>query len=135
MRRFPACSEGLSIRETGIVAMSCYRIKKARVVLLVAINKQGKSNEHRFHDYFIDPTHFHWQSQNSTTPETKRGREMINQERLGIGAHLFVREHKLATGKAAPFRYFGPGSYQSHEGSAPLSIIWTLAGDNPHPFH
>jgi len=95
-------------------------------ILLVTINKQGKSTEHRYHDYFIDATHFHWQSQNSTTPESKRGKELINHERLGIDVHLFVREHKLASGKAAPFRYIGQVHYQSHEGSAPMSVIWNF---------
>ncbi len=35
-------------------------------VLLVTINKQGKSQEHRYHDYWVDEKTFHWQSQNST---------------------------------------------------------------------
>ena len=95
-------------------------------VLLVTLNKQGKSTEHRYHDHFIDECHFHWQSQNSTTPQSKRGRELIEHEQRGIVIHLFVREHKLAGGKAAPFRYYGPVHYLSHQGSAPMSIVWEL---------
>lgn len=108
--------------------------KKAHI-LLVTLNKQGKSDEHCYHDYFMDANHFHWQSQNSTTPESKRGQELINQERSGIAVHLFVRENKLASGKAAPFRYFGQVRYQSHQGSGPMSIIWELAGDDSHGLH
>ena len=95
-------------------------------ILLVTINKQGKAAEHRYHDYFIDDHHFHWQSQNSTTPQSKRGKELIEHESLGITIHLFVRENKLAGGKAAPFRYYGPVRYQKHEGSAPMSMVWEL---------
>jgi hypothetical protein len=50
--------------------------KKAHV-LLVTLNKQGKASEHRYHDYWIDEHTFHWQSQNSTTPSSKKGRELI----------------------------------------------------------
>ena len=50
--------------------------KKAHV-LLVTLNKQGKAEEHKYLDHWIDEHHFHWQSQNATTPESKRGREII----------------------------------------------------------
>jgi hypothetical protein len=33
---------------------------------------------------------------------------------MGIDIHLFVRESKLAAGKAAPFTYHGRALYQSH---------------------
>ncbi|TCK07269.1 DUF3427 domain-containing protein [Marinobacterium mangrovicola] len=95
-------------------------------VLLVTLNKQGKASDHQYHDYFIDGTHFHWQSQNSTSPDNKRGREIIQHEKLGTRVYLFVREHKLDNGKAAPFRFYGEVSYQSHEGAKPMSVVWRL---------
>ncbi|MBA4503699.1 DUF3427 domain-containing protein [Marinobacterium marinum] len=97
-------------------------------VLLVTLNKQGKASDHQYHDYFIDDRHFHWQSQNSTSPDNKRGREIIEHEKLGSKVYLFVREHKLSNGKAAPFRFYGEVSYQSHEGSKPMSVVWELKG-------
>ncbi len=107
---------------SGHVALN----KKNAHVLLVTLNKQGKASEYRYHDYFIDRNHFHWQSQNSTTPKSKRGRELIEHEKKGISIHLFVRENKLANKKAAPFYYYGPVRYQKHEGSAPMSVTWEL---------
>jgi superfamily II DNA or RNA helicase len=95
-------------------------------VLLVTLNKQGKSQDHRYNDYFMDPQRFHWQSQNSTTPESKRGRELINHARQGIKIYLFVRQDKLRNKKAAPFQFHGAVIYSRHEGSAPMSIEWTL---------
>jgi hypothetical protein len=98
-------------------------------VLLVTLNKQGKAEAHRYHDYWVDETIFHWQSQNSTTPENKRGKELIEHEKKGIAVHLFVRDGKLAGGKAAPFTYYGPVTYQSYKGSAPMSIEWRVQSD------
>jgi hypothetical protein len=97
-----------------------------RGALLVTLNKQGKSQDHRYHDYFIDPQHFHWQSQNLTTPESKKGWALIDHAAKGIQVHLFVRDHKLLNGKAAPFRYYGQVTYLNHSGSAPMSIEWEL---------
>jgi phage repressor protein C with HTH and peptisase S24 domain len=100
--------------------------KKAHI-LLVTLNKQGKAEDHRYLDHWIDEQSFHWQSQNSTTPTSKRGRELIEHQQRGIALHLFVREHKLEAGKAAPFEYCGPVRYVSHVGSEPMSV--TLAVD------
>jgi len=92
-------------------------------VLLITLNKQGKAQVHKYVDHWIDENHFHWQSQNATTPSNKRGREIIDHEKLGLAIHLFVREHKLQAGKAAPFVYHGRARYQSHTGSAPMSVV------------
>jgi hypothetical protein len=94
--------------------------------LLVTLNKQGKADEHKYVDHWIDDDHFHWQSQNSTTPESKRGQEIIRHQQLGITIHLFVRGGKLANGKGAPFIYYGPVHYVSHQGSAPMNVVFGL---------
>jgi len=99
--------------------------KKAHI-LLVTINKQGKADEHKYMDHWIDDSHFHWQSQNATDPSSKRGQEIIRHAALGIDIHLFVRENKLAAGKAAPFTYHGRVVYQSHQGSQPMSVVFGL---------
>jgi superfamily II DNA or RNA helicase/SOS-response transcriptional repressor LexA len=95
-------------------------------VLLVTLNKQGKAQQHRYHDHWIDEHTFHWQSQNATTPASKRGQEIIDHLAKGIAIHLFVRETKLGSGKAAPFVYRGQVTYQSHLGSNPMSVIFKV---------
>lgn len=95
-------------------------------VLLVTLNKQGKARDHRYLDHWIDDTTFHWQSQASTTPDAKRGQEIINHAKRRIAMHLFVRENKLVAGKAAPFQYYGQVTYQAHTGSNPMSVTFHL---------
>lgn len=96
-------------------------------ILLVTLNKQGKAEDHRYLDHWIDDCSFHWQSQNATTPNSKRGRDLIGHRNRGITIHLFVRDTKLEAGKAAPFLYHGPVTYRSHTGSAPMSVIFDVA--------
>ncbi|WP_273822384.1 DUF3427 domain-containing protein [Pseudomonas asplenii] len=94
-------------------------------VLLVTLNKQGKSEEHRYLDHWIDEQSFHWQSQNATTPDSKRGKQIIEHEKLGISIHLFVRENKIENGKAAPFKYHGKVRYQNHSGSGQMNVTFS----------
>lgn len=95
-------------------------------VLLVTLNKQGSAAEHRYIDHWIDDETFHWQSQNATKPESSRGEAIINQAKLGTKIHLFVRESRLEAKKAAPFIYYGKVRYQSHSGSAPISVVFRV---------
>ncbi len=77
-------------------------------------------------DHWIDDSLFHWQSQNATAPNNKRGQEIIRHAALGIDIHLFVRENKLVAGKAAPHTYHGRVLYESHKGSQPMSVVWRV---------
>jgi hypothetical protein len=95
-------------------------------ILLVTLSKRGKANEHRYLDHWIDESKFHWQSQNSTTPTSKRGKEIIHHQDRGIDMHLFVRDEKLSGGKAAPFVYQGKAIYRSHQGSGPMSVTFDV---------
>jgi SOS-response transcriptional repressor LexA len=99
--------------------------KKAHI-LLVTLNKQGKALEHRYTDHWIDERKFHWQTQNSTTPQSKKGEQIIEHEKKGIGIHLFVRDTKLRGGKAAPFTYHGKVRYVRHTGTEPMNVTWEL---------
>ncbi len=97
-------------------------------VLLITLNKQGRSKDHKYLDHWIDDHTFHWQSQNATTPESGKGRSVIDHQKNGWQIHLFVRDTKLSQGTAAPFVYHGPVNYVRHEGSAPMSVTLALPG-------
>ena len=94
--------------------------------MLVTLNKQGKGSEHQYHDYFIDDKHFHWQSQNSTSPSNKRGREIVEHQKLGSRVYLFVREGKLRGKTASPFMFYGEVKYINHESEKPMNVTWEL---------
>lgn len=95
-------------------------------VLLVTLNKSGKSDDHRYVDHWLDERHFYWESQRATTPTSKKGRELIEHQTLGIDIYLFIRENKLQGGKAAPFVNYGTVKYLKHEGSAPMGVTFEL---------
>jgi superfamily II DNA or RNA helicase/HKD family nuclease/SOS-response transcriptional repressor LexA len=97
--------------------------------LFVTINKQGRPKDHQYHDYFIDESTFHWQSQDKTGAKSAKGKAIVNHLADGSSVHLFVRRDKLERGKGAPFYYCGTMTYQQHEGERPMSVTWKL--DSP----
>ena len=100
-------------------------------VLLITLNKQGKALAHKYLDHWIDENTFHWQSQNATTPESSKGRSIIDHQKTGWQIHLFVRDTKLSQGAAAPFTYYGRAYYVKHQGSAPMSVTLALQSVPP----
>jgi hypothetical protein len=97
--------------------------------ILVTLNKQGKANNQRFHDYFTDNETFHWQTQNMVGPTGGRGQRLINHNANGSKLHLFVRRDRLIAKKGAPFFYCGPMNYVSHEGEKPMSVVTKLENE------
>lgn len=95
-------------------------------ILLVTLNQQGKAADLRFLNRWVDERHFHWQTQNQTSPNSSRGKAIIEQGKTGLSIHLFVRDHRLEHGKAAPFTYHGRVRYLRHTGSQPMSIDFEL---------
>ena len=82
-----------------------------------------------YRDYFISPELFHWESQSTTTSASRTGQRYINHESLGSHVLLFSRDHKITEfGSGAPYRFYGPLTYKSHEGERPMAITWHLAG-------
>jgi superfamily II DNA or RNA helicase/diadenosine tetraphosphate (Ap4A) HIT family hydrolase/HKD family nuclease len=105
--------------------------KDPNLFLLVTLEKGDLNEEHKYSDYFIDDTTFHWQSQNRTTKNSEAGQLIKHHASKGIGVHLFVRKTKKERGRAAPFVYCGPVGFQSWKGNSPISVIWSLEQSVP----
>lgn len=103
-------------------------------VFLVTLNKSQKefSDSTLYEDYSIDHHLFHWQSQSTTTPESKTGQRYLSQREIGGIVLLFVRSAKQdACRNAMAYTFLGTAKIVSHEGSQPISIIYRL--DHPIP--
>ena len=102
-------------------------------LLFVTLNK--KEGDYTpttlYEDYSINDTLFHWQSQSTTSVDSKTGNRYINHRKYGSKVLLFVRENKEDKTGAFPYTFLGTVEYYSHEGSRPMNIIWKL--QNPIP--
>jgi superfamily II DNA or RNA helicase len=94
--------------------------------LLVTLEKADLAEDFGYQDYFIDPSTFHWQSQNRTTQESAAGESIKEHAKKGISIHLYVRKQKKEANKAAPFLNCGEVDFVSWEGNKPISVTWRL---------
>ena len=86
----------------------------------------------RYADYPISPTRFHWESQNSASPDTPAGRRHIEQRTRGTNVILFVRERKRGgRGETLPYHCLGRARYRGHESERPMKVLWEL--ERPMP--
>lgn len=114
-----------AIWEQGFVPTDNY------LFLLVTLDKGGLNRDHHYDDRFLSPDRFHWQSQNRTTQESRHGQLIRDHQALGKQVHLFVRHHKLADGKSAPFVYCGQVDFATWEGEKPIAVQWVLRESIP----
>lgn len=86
-----------------------------------------------YDDYAISETLFHWQSQNSASPETPKGLSYIYHKKKQKRILLFVREkNKDEHGNTMGFVFVGEGQLKEHYGAKPMNIKWELNEPLPH---
>ncbi len=87
-----------------------------------------------YDDYAISESLFHWQSQNSTTPESPKGKSYINHRTQGKRILLFVREqNEDEYGFTMSYVFLGEANYVKSHGEKPMNIEWKL--EEPMPAH
>lgn len=85
-----------------------------------------------YDDYAINEKLFHWQSQNATKPESKKGQSYINHQKKAKNIVLFVREsNQNEDKKTQSYICLGRVFYKTHYGSQPMSISWELEYEIP----
>lgn len=84
-----------------------------------------------YRDYALSPTLFHWESQSTTSAESKTGQRYIHHRERGTNVLIFVREAKDNDLGTSPYVFLGPAKYESHEGERPISFTWRLNYEMP----
>ena len=87
-----------------------------------------------YKDYAISPTLFHWESQSTTTQQSRTGQRYIHQQVRSGNIMLFVRSRKKQNGRTLPYTFLGLADYVSHKGERPISFVWKLRRPMPADF-
>jgi superfamily II DNA or RNA helicase len=98
-------------------------------LLFITLNKSEKdfSPTTLYEDFAISDKLFHWQTQNSVSPEKAKGLSYINHQVEKKRILLFVRERNLDEyGNTMASVFLGEGILDEHYGSRPMSIKWKL---------
>lgn len=100
--------------------------------LYIDLHKEEDIKESiNYKDKFIKENVFQWQTQNSTTQSSNRGKDIIFNKARGINLHLFVRKYKEIDGKTEPYIYIGKGNTLEYEGEKPITIKLELENEVP----
>lgn len=91
-------------------------------VLFVTLDKEAGRSGEEYVDRFESADAFHWTSQSRTTPESKKGREIVDALDNGRRLHLFVRAQR----QQVAFAYCGLVAPTRQEGSQPMTVTFRL---------
>jgi superfamily II DNA or RNA helicase/HKD family nuclease len=84
-----------------------------------------------YRDFALSPTLFHWESQSTTSVDSKTGQRYIQHRDRGTNILIFVREAKDNDLGTSPYVFLGPAEYVSHEGDRPIAFTWRLKYQMP----
>lgn len=110
-----------------------YLKDKKTHLFFINLNKSEKdfSPTTMYEDYAINEILFHWQSQSTTTIQSKTGQSYINHDKNGENIILFVREQKSDKNGAMPYTCLGKAHFVSNHGEKPMNIVWRLEKEMP----
>ncbi len=91
---------------------------KKHAILFVTLEKRPGRTQ--YVEHFEAPDIFVWSSQSSTSPERKKGKEILNALETGKSIELWMRR------KDGPFAYLGRVVPLSHEGAEPMLVTFRL---------
>ena len=84
-----------------------------------------------YRDYPISPTLFHWESQSTTSVESRTGQRYLAGSSTKL---LFVRQYKSDEFGTSAYLFAGPVRYARHSGDRPIAITWHLEHPLPNDF-
>ncbi|KGM98067.1 DEAD/DEAH box helicase [Clostridium botulinum] len=101
--------------------------------LFIDLHKEEDIKESiNYNDKFIDRETFQWQSPNTTSQESERGKNIIYNRERGVNLHLFVRKYKTIDKIVQPYIYIGKGDVEEFYGEKPITTILKLENKVPH---
>ncbi|MFO7720820.1 MAG: DUF3427 domain-containing protein [Gillisia sp.] len=97
--------------------------------LFITLKKTEKeySPTTMYDDFALNKILFHWQSQNSTAPNSIKGASYINHRENGKKIILFVREQNVDEfGFTMSYTFLGEADFMKSNGSKPMNVEWKL---------
>lgn len=96
----------LAMCETYLTYQKGTMIKDDKVYIFTNLNKEDQTKEDlKYHDAFIDPKTFEWESKIDVTMDSTEGKKLIQSKE----AHLFVRAKSKTGNLTLPMIYLGKG--------------------------
>lgn len=100
--------------------------------LFIDLHKEDDIKESiNYKDKFLSREYFQWQTPNSTSQGSERGKNIIFNKDRGINLHIFVRKYKQIDGIVQSYVYIGKGDTVEHYGEKPITVKIHLQNHMP----
>lgn len=100
--------------------------------LYIDLHKEENIKESiKYKDKIIDESTFQWQTPNSTSQSSERGKNIMYNKDRKIHLHIFIRKYKEIDGKTEPYIYIGKGNTVDFEGEKPITVKMELENTLP----
>ena len=96
-------------------------------ILLATLNKQGKADELKYMDRWIDDHHFHWQSQNATDPPASAVMKSSDTPHYALASISLCATRKWPPAKPHPSPATARSFTSRTKGSKPMSMVFQLS--------
>jgi hypothetical protein len=125
----------LAMCETYLNYQKGTMIKNDKVYIFTNLNKEDQDKEDlKYHDAFLDPKTFEWESKIDVTMDSKEGKKLIQSKE----AHLFVRAKSRTGNLTMPMIYLGKGKLtnpQPHHSKKTISFKLALDESVPQEIY
>ena len=119
-----------SFRGSGLIT------NEKEYFLFVDLHKEEDIKESiNYKDKFINKSTFQWQTPNSTSQNSDRGKNIIFNKENKVNLHLFIRKYKKIDNKVQPYIYIGKGDTITFEGEKPITVILKLQNKVPESLY
>ncbi len=116
-----------SFRGSGLIA------NRKEFFLFIDLHKDNDIKESiNYDDKFLDSKFFQWQTPNSTSQDSERGKNIIHNKSRGINLHLFVRKYKKIDKVTQNYIYLGKGNSVEFKGEKPITVKIKLENEMPN---
>ena len=116
-----------SFRGSGLIANG------KEYFLFIDLHKENDIKESiNYDDKFLDTEYFQWQTPNSTSQASERGKNIIYNKSRGINLHLFVRKYKKIDNVTQNYIYLGRGNSVEFKGEKPITVKIKLENEIPN---
>ncbi|WP_246582715.1 DEAD/DEAH box helicase [Clostridium mobile] len=104
--------------------------------LFIDLHKEENIKESiNYKDKFISRNIFQWQTPNSTSQASERGKNIIFNIERNINLHIFVRKYKQIDGNVEPYIYIGKGNSSKYYGERPITVHLKLENEVPNSLY
>jgi len=91
--------------------------------LFVDLHKEDDIKDSiNYKDKFFDTEYFQWQSPNTTSQCSERGKNIIFNKSRVVNLHIFVRKYKQIDKVVQPYIYIGMGDVEEYYGQKPITV-------------